>query len=113
MPQLTLFDEVRPEPRRVDRCRAAGGPADTSREAAAAVDQRWVSRQAESVLGVLRGRGPAGATAAEIAAELGMEQGIVTARLSELYRHGLAQRTDQRRKNPSGMRAAVIVAVRR
>jgi DNA-binding MarR family transcriptional regulator len=111
MSQLTLFDGVRPDTPRVARARAVRGPQPTSREAAERLDRRTVSRQAGDVLRTLRGRGEDGATAAEIAADLELEQGIVTARLGELYRLGLAAKTDRKRVNQrSGMRAVVVVA---
>lgn len=48
-----------------------------------------------------------GATADEIAAELGASPLSVRPRVSELNRLGLIEKTEQRRKNASGMTATV------
>jgi hypothetical protein len=76
---------------------------DTSREGAAHVQRDLGARQA-AVLAVLRSRP---STIHEVATALGIPDHSASGRIRELTLLGRIEQTAERRKNPSGVRAAV------
>lgn len=79
---------------------------DTSRLAAARIASAAPVLQ-EQCLHALKGHTPAGATADEIADEIGRSILSIRPRFSELLRRGLIRDTGVRRKNQSGCTAKV------
>lgn len=98
---MDLFDYAE----RYPRAPGAKGT-DTSREAARKMGIRCCQLQ-QDVLVALREAGPFGLTAHEVAAKLGKDKMAISPRISELRALGKIVQTEERRKNASGMSAAV------
>ena len=98
---------VRERPR-IETERAALGPIDTSREAAAAV-ATTVPESRRLVLAIVRGAGLRGVTCDEVSAATGRPPNQVSGRFTELSRLGLIRRSGQRRKTRAGSEAHVWI----
>lgn len=82
---------------------------DTSVEAARALRDRLGPLQTRA-RAAIRDAGPAGLTADELAARLGLPRATIQPRTTELKRRGLIADSGQRRRNASGRRAIVWIA---
>lgn len=82
----------------------------TSRDAAREMEKR-APRLRDQVLKIIKAAGDYGCTADEAASKLGKTEFAVRPRLTELSKMGFIRRTDQRRKNASGLNAIVWVAI--
>lgn len=83
-------------------------PGGTSEQAALAVAGSAANKRARVLAEVAR-HGTAGATADEIAKDLGLSVLSVRPRVSELHRSGFIVASGSRRKNDSGLNASVWI----
>lgn len=94
------------------------GPSDTGREAAADMSEHCGRLQAMALraireAGPVTNDGSGGLTADELAATLGLDRWSIQPRTSELRRKPLIDDSGHRRRNVTGKRAVVWVAVDR
>lgn len=86
------------------------GSAETSREAAEAIAPD-LGRYQRSALSFIRSAGDAGLTAEELAGAMGVDRTTAQPRTSELRLRHMITDSGQRRRNASGKRAIVWVAL--